>query len=839
MKREMNYLEEFLFSAQTKIDSLNVTTEPENIDEYKYLIIDFEQNSYKIPYDLVFNFCNMYQKLNRDEFEEVEVLVNPYQKLGSIKEKNLVVESNIIQNEDEVSELLEKIVSKVYEKYNFLILPADDSDVEEIHVEDYVLSSFESHSEQNKSQGQNLYSIGFKIKATANKNTEYFPFKVYFRIFEKKNSNNEGTGEIGVDIAEEFNGLAKANKINVLTSRKFTQREKASLRKKFENHEFEDDKERITKNIDAIITQILAHIDSYVSNFDEAPLWFRDSELGKFIQNATLLDEDPKIDATASFRYITQTPLPYSYVDVYFRNNFGRNVYQIKKGSNGNNQINDSLNVCPMCGEAINEKNKIVASNEYVDKFLGCQKCMTIKCAECGSLWSSKKEPKPINRKVNGKYYYMAGPCKSTNVFIDDNLGKNLCSYHAKRCFNSACGDAVYSESMIEKCSNLDCDKSYCMEHINDLHKCETSVCRDSVSPNKYCTSCMERFLNTCAFCNKTMCQSCSRPVLVQNALGSFEFSLDEYICLDCLNLLTNGDNLEVNRRNEAIIREDGNFYPKKKAYLEPYGDLENQYISKDIAILAYKKTKPKDWMENPDSGKLYYWEDEVLKCDNCKQYFRFTKTLKFDKKKHYCDDCLVKCSMCSEEAVIKDCIEYEGKYYCKNCYNKEWTISDLNLDKSLYQEDKKKIMEKVFANTNLSKEYKVVPIALKDVFTCPESLLKVDYSQTKKCDSCGETYAIVNFTGGSKVCKICENLNNFDYNSNKELLINAFYKKSFGDKKDFKAYCTKNTLVVSFTKNNVNKVQLYHFNKKKGKYVLKDNASLDLKQKEVTSDAE
>ena len=58
MKREMNYLEEFLFSAQTKIDSLNVTTEPENIDEYKYLVVSFEQNAYKIPYDLVFNFCN-------------------------------------------------------------------------------------------------------------------------------------------------------------------------------------------------------------------------------------------------------------------------------------------------------------------------------------------------------------------------------------------------------------------------------------------------------------------------------------------------------------------------------------------------------------------------------------------------------------------------------------------------------------------------------------------------------------------------------------------------------------------------------------------------------------
>ena len=147
MKREMNYLEEFLFSAQTKIDSLNVTTEPENIDEYKYLVVSFEQNAYKIPYDLVFNFCNIYQKLNKDELDEVEVLVNPYQNLGSIKEKNLVVESNIIQNEDEVSELLEKIVSKVYEKYNFLILPAEDSDIEEIHVEDYVLSSFESHSE--------------------------------------------------------------------------------------------------------------------------------------------------------------------------------------------------------------------------------------------------------------------------------------------------------------------------------------------------------------------------------------------------------------------------------------------------------------------------------------------------------------------------------------------------------------------------------------------------------------------------------------------------------------------------------------------------------------------
>ena len=834
----MNYLEEFLFSAQTKIDSLNVTTEPENIDEYKYLVVSFEQNAYKIPYDLVFNFCNIYQKLNKDELDEVEVLVNPYQNLGSIKEKNLVVESNIIQNEDEVSELLEKIVSKVYEKYNFLILPAEDSDIEEIHVEDYVLSSFESHSEQNQSQGQNLYSIGFKIKAEANKNTEYFPFKIYFRIFEKKNSNNESTGEIGVDIAEEFNGLAKANKINVLTSRKFTQREKNSLRKKFENHEFEEDKERISKNIDAIINQILLHIASYVEKFDEAPVWFRESELGKFIQNQLLVDEDPKIDTTASFRYITQTPLPYSFIDVVFRNNFGRNTYQIKK-SNGNNKINDSLNVCPMCGEAINEKNKIVASNEYVDKFLGCQKCMTVKCYECGSLWSTKKEPKPINRKVNGKYYYMAGTCRNQDVFIDDSFGKYLCSYHAKRCFNASCSGAVYSESMIEKCSNMDCEMTYCMEHINDLHKCETSVCRDSESPNKYCSTCMDHFLNTCAFCNKTMCQSCSRPVLVQNALGNFEASSDEYICLDCLNLLTSGENLEINRRNEAILREDSKFYPKAKAYLKPYGDQENQYISSDIAILAYKQSKPKDWKENPDSGKLYYKEDEVSKCDNCEQFFKLTRSPKYDKRKHYCDDCLVSCDMCSEIVVVRDSIEYENKHYCKNCYNQKWAISDLNMSNNLYSEDKKKVMEKVFVNTELAKEYGIVPVAINELYLCPDSLLRVKKSQTRVCESCMERYALVNFNGNSHICKICENLNNFDYNHDKELLVNAFYKKSFGDKSNFKAYCTKNTLIISFLRGNEKRVALYHFNKKKGKYVLKDNAALKKLNEEVASDAE
>ena len=123
MNRENNYLEEFLLSAKEKIDDLSVSFEPRDTDDYKYLVVDFEKTTYKISRELVFNFCNIYHKLNRDDSEEVEEEVNPYKNLGSIKEKKLIIESNIIQSEDGVSELLEKIISKIYEKYNFLILP--------------------------------------------------------------------------------------------------------------------------------------------------------------------------------------------------------------------------------------------------------------------------------------------------------------------------------------------------------------------------------------------------------------------------------------------------------------------------------------------------------------------------------------------------------------------------------------------------------------------------------------------------------------------------------------------------------------------------------------------
>ena len=296
MNRENNYLEEFLLSAQEKIDDLSVSFEPRDTDDYKYLVVDFEKTTYKISRELVFNFCNIYHKLNRDDSEEVEEEVNPYKNLGSIKEKKLIIESNIIQSEDGVSELLEKIISKIYEKYNFLILPANDEEVEEILVEDYIKSPYESHTEQAKSQGQNLYSIGFKIKVERENQTEYIPFKVYFRLDEISEGNNKG--QVQVKIAEEFNSLEKANKINVLTARKFTQKEKASLKKKFENHEFVDDKERISANIEPIIYQVLSQIEAYVSDFSNSPSWFKDSELGKYIQNALFISDNPDIHAT-------------------------------------------------------------------------------------------------------------------------------------------------------------------------------------------------------------------------------------------------------------------------------------------------------------------------------------------------------------------------------------------------------------------------------------------------------------------------------------------------------------------------------------------------------------
>lgn len=827
MNREMNYLEEFLFSAQDKIENLKVTTEPANTDDYKYLIVDFDKMTYKINKDLVFNFCNIYQKLNKDEeVDSLEVEVNPYLNLGKVKEKNLKIDSSIIMSEDEVSELIEKIVSKIYEKYNFLILPATEEDVESIVVKDYIKSPYESASEQNKSQGQNLYSIGFKIKAEFEKEVEYFPFKIYFRILEKKNSEN-GDSEIGIDIAEEFNSIVKANKINILTARKFSQREKANLKKKFENKEFEADKEKISSNIDKIINQVLLHISSYVAKFDEAPAWFQDSELGKFIKNARIKSDEPQINAIASFRYITQTPLPYNYINVRFKNKFSTDVYQIKKGPKNTNELNDMLNVCPMCSQPINENNKIVASNEYVDKFLGCQKCMTVKCSVCDNVWSKEKKPTPINRKISGKYYYMAGSCNAPFATMDEFYGAELCSEHARRCFNPSCEGNIYSESMIEKCSNADCDKTYCLNHSEiDLYKCETSVCASSQFPNRYCSDCKDRFLNTCGFCGKTMCQSCSRPVMKQNNLGNFEFANDEFICLDCLNKLTNGLNLETNKANNALMMDDDSkYYPKAIEYLKPYGDNPDQFIDQTIAFLAYKDSKPKDYLDNPEKGKLYYKEKEVVKCNNCEQFFRFTSHTKYNKDKNYCRDCLVKCSMCEEVVVASDVISLDGVNYCKYCYDKKWEISDLNTDNAPFNEDKLNIVKTVFANPNLKNSYGIVPVAKKDLFLCPETEYKVSPNQTRYCLSCKETYAITNFSANNQICKLCENLKNFDYNQDKDLLIKAFYNKSFGYKKRFKAYCTKNTLLISYLRGVEENINVYRFNKKKGKYVYKSTA--------------
>ena len=823
MTREMNYLEEFLFSAQDKIENLKVTTEPSDTDNYKYLIVDFEEMTYKINKDLVFNFCNIYQKLNKDELDAVEVEVHPFSNLGSVKEKNLEIDSSIIQTEDEVSELVEKIVSKIYEKFNFLILPATEDDIDYIDINDYVLSAYDSASEQAKSQGQNLYSIGFKVRVECEKETEYIPFKVYFRIFEKK-ANELSEPEIGISIAEEFNSLAKADKINILTARKFSQREKNSLKKKFENHEFEADKEKISSNIEKIINQILMHISNYVSKFDESPDWFKDSELGKFIKNSMIKYEKPVINATASFRYITQTPLPYSYIDVKFRNTFNTNIYQIKKCSTKNKELNETLNLCPMCKRPITSSNKLVASNQYVDEFVGCEKCMTVKCSVCDSAWSKDKKPTPINRKVGGKYYYMAGSCNASFV-SSEYLGMNLCAIHAKKCFNPLCEGNVYSPLMIEKCSNIDCDKTYCFEHAGaDLYKCEATPCSQSQNPNKYCSSCKDRFLNTCSFCGNTMCQSCSRPVLKQNGLGNFEFATDEFICVDCYEAIVSGKNLDVNKINKAVLQqEDKKYYPKAVEYLKLYGDLPDQFIDNSIAYLAYKKTKPEDYKEDSSKGKLYYRETEVTKCDCCKEFFKYTRTIKNNKAKNYCEDCLVKCSMCNETVVITDVINYDGKNYCKHCYKDKWVISDLSLENVKINEPKDKVIKTIFDNPN-NHTYNVLPINRKDVFLCPETGLKIAGSQTKVCSSCKEKYSITNFNQDSDICKLCEDLDNFDYNKNKDLLIKAFYNKNFGDISNFKVCLTKNTLLIRHADllSDRDNLLLYKYNPKKGKYVVK-----------------
>ena len=825
MDKEINYLEEFLFSAQNKIDGLKVYTEPANTDNYNYLVVEFDGFTKKIDKTLVLNYCNIYQKINREELDEVDVEVNPYRNLGKIKEKKLSIDSSILKSEDEVSELLENIVSKVYEKYNFLILPSKDDVVEEINPDNYVKSNYEISSAKSKSKGQNLYSIGFKIRLEIDGVTEFVPFKIYFRI--GRNSNNE----IDVKIADEFNVGSKSSKINVMTARKFSNKEKAELKRQFDNNEFEKDRLLISDNIEAILNQTIIKINNYVLDFDNSPQWFKDSDLGKYIQKALMTVEDPFISATAQFRYITQTPLPYSYLTVLMKNSLSTTgeKYDIKVASSDDKNLNNLLNICPICSEPINQNNKLVSSNEYETGFIGCESCMKVKCIECDNVWSEKKLPIPINKKIRNKYYYKAGICDSPCCVNDISFGSPLCSLHAKRCFDPQCSDRIHPANVITYCSNKqNCEYSYCDDHVDgNLFKCETQVCRDKEQPNMYCKECKDTYLNTCSYCGKTMCKDCSLPVIEEDGVDGFVKSKTEFICVDCFNNLKGPTKFEKNKRNNVFDydAESGEMYPKSRKYVEPYGDQEDSddryiYIEKSLAEEAYKRTKKEK--------KYFYYRNEIEECYSCGEQFRFTRKADDDTKHLYCEDCLNKCSLC-ERLMPKESIlaigEFEDnkEYYCKKCYEEKWIISDLNKNNEPFQEEKSTIYNSVFKNDNEKLKDLIVPVKKDQIFTCPETELNISTSQTKECIKCHQTYSVTNFKDNVEECRICTKLDNFDLidggNDRSKLMVRAFYDKKYGDKKKFRTCVSKNMLMIEFEKDDNRFLEIYKYNKAKSKY--------------------
>ena len=819
---KMNYLEEFLFSAQDKIDGLRVYTEPYNREDYRFLVIEFENQVNKIEKNFVINFCNIYQKLNKDQTEVVEV--KPFKNLGQVKQIGLRVDSQILNNEDVVSELLEKIVSKIYEKYNFLILPPTDENIEAIDPSEYVYGPYDIVGTQTNATQEKLYSIAFKVRAEANNETEYLPLKLYFRLKPKPD------GKYQIEMADEFNNISKSN-TNILTARKFTKEHKRILKNMFDNkEELNKDKQMISDNINFIINGVLMKIANYVDDFDNSPNWFQSSELGKYIQKVSLSGSDQSVQSTASFRYITQTPLPYSYLTVRMKNKFGVMNYEIKKSSSDNQEINESINTCPMCGEAINASNRLVTSDQYREAFIGCQKCMTTECSQCTAKWNNSKPPKTINSLIKGTFYYKVGECNSPFCNVGgagmesmDCYGSRLCLSHSRRCVDPGCIDIIYCEKVVESCSNTQCNNTYCKEHAPiRLYKCEASGCRNSQYINQYCDECKDIYLNTCKFCGNTMCQSCSSPVLTLNSRGKFERSENEFICSDCFESMNKSENKDINIKNKALIKdsETGKYLPKSMEYLFPYGDYKGQFIDKEIAERGFKSFKPEGWQNDENLGRYYYRSEDMRRCDYCREFFHITKASTENRNSHYCEDCLKECNMCHSYSVIDTVFSADNQYFCKGCHNKHWDFSDLSMDNEPINIAKAKLIEEVFTNNSLAKQYKVFPVGIKDLFVCPESLLKISSTQVKTCKNCGEVYSVTLFNEDSSTCNICEQMNHLNPKEN-EILVKAFYNPTFGPKNEFKAYATKNTLLIKYLSGNEYKYSVYHLNTKSGKYVL------------------
>ena len=134
---------------------------------------------------------------------------------------------------------------------------------------------------------------------------------------------------------------------------------------------------------------------------------------------------------------------------------------------------------------------------------------------------------------------------------------------------------------------------------------------------------------------------------------------------------------------------------------------------------------------------------------------------------------------------------------------------------------EKNDLAEQIFANISLLKRYKLVPVPNDKLFVCPETKYVLSEEQTKVCKSCNQRYSSSLFEESSNVCLLCQKLNSVEYIENSQYLKKAFYERKYGPKEDFKAYCTMNTLMLKYNHSNGSQLDIFHFNTKKGKYVL------------------
>ncbi|MCR5350022.1 MAG: hypothetical protein K6E20_03420 [Acholeplasmatales bacterium] len=800
----MGNFESFLIQSKNKIEGLDVYTDTDNIDDYSILTIKLDGSVYQISKDLIKNLDNYYSKYNKDEITSVRV--NPYQKLGSIKEIK-ISNSNLLDSEEKVSEVIEKIVDRVYEKYNFLVLPPTDDDIEEIDVSKYISKNVnykESAISQKDTGKQRLYSIGFKIKADDGSESEYFPFRLFFRF-----GNNEN-GEVVVDVAHEINELSTKQISNYLINSSYKKENKEKLKLMIDNGEFEEDKRLVNSNIEDVINQIMIIINDYCSDYKKAPNWFKKSKLGKYLETQELTGDEKNINATASFRYITQTPLPYSYKTIKVKNLFDMpENYDIKVSKIGG-KLDYELNKCPICGEVINENNKLVVSDQYTKGFIGCESCMTAKCDTCGAVWSNKKPTELIGKEINGKKYYKAG--EVTNVFCNDYLsyGKKYCALHARKCDSPECSDEIYGDDFVEACSNPSCGKTYCKVHAKENFLfCESSLCASN--PNKYCKECAKDNLHKCSYCGKNICDSCKREVL-EFERNHYILSKKEFICVDCLNEMTDVNNLEVNKNNEALQNYNGKYYPISNNLVYKYKGIEGQYIIKDLNMA--RKARENSSLD----PELYYRKDEVNKCNQCGNYFfHLNGETDGNPEEAFCGDCLSTCQLCGRKAAKINAYSPDSKenWYCKYCYEDKWYFSDLGKDTRVIN-DKDNIIKNAFIDQRAGEDAQLLPVKKEDLFICPSTRFSVDKNiQTKECKNCKKRYAVAAFEGNSGFCKYC---NKIDKQTDKDILesVNNFYTSKYGDKSRFHVVIDENMLIINYDND---KFEHYIYDKKTGKY--------------------